>query len=436
MTWLNNRVYEFHAKLDLEVALVMKGKFVPKNLPPTNQVNSQKVGQDRFEVLVVEDNDIQLNVFGLWLRKLGYKSHLATNAYDALEIIKRHNIRVVISDLSMDGMDGIELCKEIRKLTIEQSIYIIIITGLDTNINFAEVIEAGADDFIAKPLSLQFLSAKIHWADRFIKLENRAKEERDRLRKLYKQMESEVPAAAELQRELMPPDRQYNDISIRSSFIPASIISGDCQNHFWLPDGRVLAYQADIAGHSLRAALLSATLQRILTPSFCCWRDGTVLKTVEITERLNERLQSNTDPPEYFTLFLVIIEPRTGVVSFCQAGHPPAALRHTGGCVEWIGNGGFPVGIFPAPDFEEGNCQLMPGDKLMITSDGVVESQNAAGDILGQERLEEFFEKFLEDEKLAGPKEDQLLNWLKGWHGSDEFPDDISILSIGRERKC
>lgn len=411
----------------------MKGKFIPQTLPPMNQVSSQK-HRDGFEVLVVEDSDTQLKVLGLWLQKLGCKSHLATNAYDALEILKQHNIRVVISDLSMDGMDGIELCRQIRKFNQEQSIYIIITTGLETDINFTEVIEAGADDFITKPLNLQFLSAKIHWADRFIKLENRAKEERDRFRKLYKQMESELAAAAELQRELMPPDRQYNDISIHSSFIPASIISGDCQNHFWLPDGRVLAYQADIAGHSLRAALLSATLQRILTPSFCCWRDGTVLKTVEIAERLNERLQSNTDSPEYFTLFLVIIEPRAGAVSFCQAGHPPAALHRAGGRVEWIGNGGFPIGIFPTPSFEEGSCQLMPGDKLMIISDGILECQNAAGDILGQERLERFLEEFLENEKSAGPEGDQLLNWLKGWHGSDEFPDDVSILSIGRAR--
>lgn len=411
----------------------MKGKLAPQAASPTIQA-SPETGQNKFEVLVVEDNDAQLNVIGLWLQKLGYKSHLATSAYEALEIMKRHNIRVVISDLSMDGMDGIELCRQIRKLNQEQSIYIIIITGLETGINFAEVIDAGADDFVTKPLNLQFLSAKIYWADRFINLENRAKEERDRFRKLYKQMESEVAAAAALQRELMPPDRRYNDITIHSSFIPASIISGDCQNHFWLPDGRVLAYQADIAGHSLRAALLSATLQRILTPSFCCWRDGTVLKTVEITQRLNERLQSSTDPPEYFTLFLVIIEPRTGMVSFCQAGHPPAALHRAGAGVEWIGNGGFPVGIFPAPDFEEGSCQLMPGDKLMIISDGILEAQNTAGDTLGQERLGQFFEGSVEDGKAAGPEGDQLLCWLKKWHGSDEFPDDVSILSIGRAK--
>lgn len=413
----------------------MKVKFVPQDSLSADHVGSQQAGQDSFEVLIVEDSNAERNVLGLWLRTLGYKYHLAANAYEALEILKQHDIRIVISDLMMPGMDGIDLCRAIRRFDQEQSIYIIITTGLETSINFDEVIEAGADDFVTKPLHLQFLSAKIHWADRFIKLGNRVKEERDRFKKLYKQMESEVAAAAELQRELMPSDCQYGDIGMHSSFIPASIISGDCQNHFWLPDGRVLAYQADIAGHSLRAALLSTTLQRMLTPSFCCWRDDTVLKTVNIMERLNERLQSKTDSPEYFTLFLVIVEPQTGMVSFCQAGHPPAALYRAGGRVEWIGNGGFPVGIFPAPVFEEGSLQLMPGDKLMIISDGIVECQNAAGDILGQERLEQLVGELVEDEQAAGSEEDRLLHWLKGWHGSDDFPDDVSILSIARERK-
>jgi serine phosphatase RsbU (regulator of sigma subunit) len=77
----------------------------------------------------------------------------------------------------------------------------------------------------------------------------------------------------------------------------------------------------------------------------------------------------------------------------------------------------------------------MPGDKLMVISDGIVESQNPAGEILGQERLKQFVEGLLE-ETTGGPKEDQLLNWLKEWHGSDDFPDDVSILSIGRKKKC
>lgn len=385
-------------------------------------------------MLIVEDEEAQRNVLALWLRKQGYEGYLAADGQEALELLERHNIRVVISDLNMPEVDGIELCRSIRKLHRERPIYIIIITGLEPGFNLDKLMEVGADDFVAKPLNLQFLSAKLRWANRFVQLENRIVEERDRFRGLYKQMESDLAAAADLQRELMPADRRYEGFNVRSSFIPATIISGDCQNHFPLPDGRILAYQADIAGHSFRAALLSTTLQRMLTPSFCCWRDGTVLKTVQITERLNERLQSTTNSPEYFTLFLAIMDPQTGAVSFCQAGHPPAALRRADGEVAWVGDGGFPVGIFPTADFEEGKCQLLPGDELMIISDGVIECENRTGERLGRDRVETFLRERPAKELRGRQDEDELLCWLRGWHGSDDFPDDVSILTIARDR--
>jgi sigma-B regulation protein RsbU (phosphoserine phosphatase) len=246
-------------------------------------------------------------------------------------------------------------------------------------------------------------------------------------------METELQAAARLQSELLPANRSYGSMHLRSLLIPASIISGDCQNHFALPGGKILVYQADIAGHGISAALLSVALQRVLTPSFCCGASGEVLQAAQIVHRLNARLLSNTDTPEYFTLFLAIACPETGRISFCQAGHPMPALLRADGRVEWIGDSGFPVAMLAEVDYEEGACELGPGDQLLIFSDGVTECPDPSGDQLNCERLADMIRAAAAQREPGAPiTKAQILSQLRDWHGSEVFPDDVSMLSILR----
>lgn len=396
-----------------------------------NALAEQTSIKSDIEVLIVEDSVHLRRLMGIWLENLGYKVQLASNGREALEVLARSKISLVISDWMMPGMDGIELCREIRKNPQDHYIYIILMTARSFQADFIEALNAGADDFAPKPLYHDHLVVRLRAACRVIELERGLKAQHDRAKELYQQMENELEAAAKLQIELLPFDRKYGSIDVRSLLVPTSFISGDCQNHFPLPGGRVLAYQADIAGHGIRAALLSVTLQRVLTPSFCCWKNGEVLKAEQIVDRLNDRLLSKTDTPEYFTMFLTIVDPASGHVSYCQAGHPKPVLLHSQGAIEWIGDGGFPVGMLSEADFEEGTCQIAPGDRLMIFSDGVTECPAPSGELLGSHRLTEILNMLsMEKEAIGTNVEVQILEHLKAWHGSDLFPDDVSMLSI------
>jgi sigma-B regulation protein RsbU (phosphoserine phosphatase) len=231
----------------------------------------------------------------------------------------------------------------------------------------------------------------------------------------------------------MPSDARYGEVSVKSYFLSASIISGDCQNHFMLPNNSALGYQADIAGHGVRAALLSATVLRLLTPSFCSWQDGEILKATEVLERLNQRLLSQTEIPEYFTLLLAMIDPAKGLGTVCQAGHPSPALRKPDGTIEWVGDGGFPVGMFPDVEYESWTFDFPPGSKLIMISDGIVECPDEYGDILGADKLEELLHEGSRHESQGKlPLEKYLIEKLKHRIGDSGFPDDVSILSISR----
>jgi sigma-B regulation protein RsbU (phosphoserine phosphatase) len=387
--------------------------------------------KSNIEVLIVKADSPLRQLMGTWVEHLGYQVHFASNGREAIAVLAKSAISIVISDWAMPEMDGIALCREIRKSQPDHYIYIILMSGNLLKGDFIEAMNAGADDFAQKPLDFDHLVVRLHAARRVIELEQGLKAEHKHLKQLYRQMETELQAAARLQIELLPADRSYGNMHLRSLLVPASIISGDCHNHFALPGEKILAYQADIAGHGITAALLSVALQRALTPSFCCSSNGEVLQAAQIVQRLNTRLLSNTDTPEYFTLFLAIVSPDTGLISFCQAGHPQPALLRADGSVEWIGDNGFPVGMLAEAEYEDGACQLAPGDRLMIFSDGVSECPNPSGDQLGCERLDDMLRiSATQREPDGAGTETQILQRLRNWHGGDAFPDDVSMLSI------
>jgi sigma-B regulation protein RsbU (phosphoserine phosphatase) len=402
--------------------------------PSTLAANERPTGT--IEVLIVEDSGPMLRLMGRLVERLGYYVHLASDGHEAMAIMARHRISIVISAWMMPEGDGVELCREIRKSRPDHYVYIILMTGDSLKSGYIHAMNAGADDFFPQtPFDFDHLVVRLRAARRVIELEHGLRGEHEQLKQLYRQMETELRAAARLQSEFLPADRRYGAFELRSLLVPASIISGDCHNHFALPGGKILAYQADIAGHGITAALLSVALQRALTPSFCCGSNGEVLQAAQIVHRLNQRLQSNTDTPEYFTLFLTIVSPETGLLSFCQAGHPPPALLRAGGRVEWIGEGGFPVGMLADADYDEGTCQLAAGDQLIIFSDGVTECPNPSGENLGCERLGDMLGRAATMAKPDGTStEMEVLQQLKDWHGSYPFADDVSMLSISASR--
>lgn len=400
----------------------------------TSALAEKKRLENGIEALIVEDSPSMLRLMGALVDRMGYRVHLAADGQQALALLDKHPISIVLCDWMMPGMDGLEVCRRIRRAPSDHYVYIILMTGRSLKSDFVEAMNAGADDFFPQtPFNRDHLVVRMRAARRVIELEQGLKAEHARVKQVYRQMETELQAAARLQGELLPADRDHGAMRLRSLLVPASIISGDCQNHFPLPGGKVLAYQADIAGHGITAALLSVALQRVLTPSFCCDASGEVLSAAQIVQRLNARLLSNTDTPEYFTLFLAIVSPGDGLISYCQAGHPTPALLRADGAIEWIGDSGFPVAMLAEVEYEEGTCQLGPGDQLLIFSDGVSECPNASGEQLGCDRLAGILQAAaLKREPGSGIDAAEILQHVKEWAGAGEFPDDVSVLSITR----
>jgi len=136
-----------------------------------------------MKILVVDDDQMVLELIQHHLVRWGFDTSTAANGLDAWAILEAQSVDVVICDWIIPGMDGIELCRKIRSTDFERYIYFIIISGQNLNQNVVKGLEAGADDYVSKPIDFDILRARVGIGQRIVRLE---KDRRER----YERMES------------------------------------------------------------------------------------------------------------------------------------------------------------------------------------------------------------------------------------------------------
>ena len=121
-----------------------------------------------MKVLVAEDDRDSRELLTWLLQKLGYQVVAAENGKDAWEAYRKGRFRIVISDVLMPDMDGLELCRRIRNHRQSKYTYIIVVTALIGKKDYLEGMEAGADDFVTKPFDPDELKARLRVAERIL----------------------------------------------------------------------------------------------------------------------------------------------------------------------------------------------------------------------------------------------------------------------------
>ncbi len=121
-----------------------------------------------MKVLIAEDDRDSRDLLRWLLVKLGYEVVAAENGVEAWNAFKQEGFRVVISDIVMPEMDGVELCRRIRGANLPQYTYIIIVTALIGKKDYLEGMDAGADDFVTKPFDPDELKARLLVAERIV----------------------------------------------------------------------------------------------------------------------------------------------------------------------------------------------------------------------------------------------------------------------------
>lgn len=241
-------------------------------------------------------------------------------------------------------------------------------------------------------------------------------------------MKRDLEIAREIQGWLMPSSApQVPGVDIAFATRPANTVAGDYYDAFFRPDQRLLIVVADVAGKSVPAALLTATLQASLRTLAAL--PGSL---PELVDRVNHyACEQNLGGQRFTTAFLAELEPATGVMTYVNAGHNWPVLRHASGTVERLECGGLPLGITAARCYEAGTAALAPGDLLLIFTDGIVEAENAEAGEYGEERMLNLIERV--HAATAGDAVKGLMSSVDSFVGLARQHDDITCLVVKKD---
>lgn len=400
-----------------------------------------------MRILVVDDDRVNRQIISHHLTALGYEVVVCADGEAAWgEIIGSEEISLVVTDWIMPRMDGIELCNKIRQSHFDRYIYTIIVTSKDEQQDLIHGMDAGADDFLVKPVNREVLGACIRAGERILALERRLeqrnrklKESRDRLQHAYGIMQKDLEAAARVQESLIPrKGAVHPGVRFHWMFQPCAHVAGDIFNCFSMDENHIGFYLLDVSGHGIPAAMLSVIIGKLLVPDTA--QDNLLKRSLpdppyyylvspEVVVRdLNDRFQSGETFSRYFTMIYGIINRTTGRVRLCQAGHPHPVLVQGGGQVRNVGQSGFPVGILPNLDYTSYALQLAPGDRLVLYSDGITGCMNARREEFSQDRLIRILAKTSRESLVTCVQ--TLSRQLRQWNGPNAFVDDMTLLAI------
>jgi serine phosphatase RsbU (regulator of sigma subunit) len=203
------------------------------------------------------------------------------------------------------------------------------------------------------------------------------------LQKDYAELHTELFEAAQVHRRLCAPGLvQYRDFEIASETFAVRHVPGDFVMIEETSRGVILAL-SDICGKGLAAGMWTPYLAGLVGT-----HTATLAEPEAILKGVNRDLCRMSAVAPLASLFLARLDPETGRVDYCSAGHPPALLLRGKGKLELLSEGGPLLGVIPAAGFAQGSVQLDAGELLLICSDGILESFNEADQEFGIERLE------------------------------------------------
>lgn len=395
-------------------------------------------------ILIVDDSVVERNLFVHMVAKWGYPVEFAASGQEAIELIKRDKIQLVLADWQMPGMQGTELCSNLRALDLGQYTYIILMSAQNDEEFLIKALDAGADDVLAKPVDGNELEARLQSAVRRIELQAQLANKTDELSRAHEVIAQDLRAVSSLQRSFLPEVASpFSGLNYQWLSVPSMYVSGDHLHVFELLPNVYGFYLLDVSGHGIPAAVKSMQLVQMFSDHSSSSivfegrldADGQriVSRPRDVVGRLNQLFQQTESDLSYFTMIYGVFNTSTRQVALCQAGHPSPLLLSSDKSVKVLGDGGYPVGLFDLDEYTDIELTLGNEDALILYSDGVTEVLSATGEAFGENRLIEFVNEQAKLGRWADLPE-RIQMQVQSWGGAaveqKGFEDDVSILML------
>jgi sigma-B regulation protein RsbU (phosphoserine phosphatase) len=342
----------------------------------------------RPRILVVDDIEANRDLLVLRLEREGYDAiATAGDGDEALERLAAESFDLVLLDVMMPKRDGYGVLQQLKTEGRLTDLPVIVISANNEMDSVVRCIELGAVDYLQKPFNPTLLRARVTAT-----LEK--KRLRDEVRAHLTRLNGELDAARELQASMLPgafPDpTAERPVEIFATMIPAREIGGDLYDFFFIPGGRLCFLVGDVSGKGIPAALFMARTKNLirLVTELLAEARGEPPLPAEIIDRVNRELADDNPTMMFVTLFFGMLDPASGELLYCNAGHDAPFIVGGGSVGDLDGPRAMALGVDIDQRYATGRAALRPGDVLYLFTDGITEAMNRGDQLFSRARLE------------------------------------------------
>ena len=385
------------------------------------------------KLLLIDDDEVVRASLAAYLEDSGFQVLQAGNGLQGLEVFEREQPDLIICDLRMPQIDGLELIRRISQINSEMPV--IVVSGAGVMSDAVEALRLGAADYLIKPLEdLAVLEHSVHRAlDRSrLRLENQRYREKleaanRELQASLHLLQEDQNAGRQVQMNMLPTTPWEADgLHFAHQIIPSLYLSGDFADYFRVDEHRVAFYLADVSGHGASSAFVTVLLKFMTTRLLYEWRRNGVLpefKPSDVLGHINRGL-INCKLGKHVTMLGGVIDLQSSPLTYSIGGHLPLPVLFSEGEARYLEGRGLPVGLFEEASYNDLVMQLPPSFSLSMMSDGIL-------DLLPGDTLKEKEAALPRLVSEAGGTLDGLRQ-VFGLANLRDMPDDIALLVLSR----
>ncbi|WP_460117481.1 ATP-binding SpoIIE family protein phosphatase [Pseudomonas sp. H3_G09] len=377
--------------------------------------------QEPLTILIAEDSAADRLLLSTIVRRQGHQVLTAGNGAEAVHTFKEQQPDLVLMDALMPVMDGFEAARQIKALAGDALVPIIFLTSLSESEALARCLEAGGDDFLAKPYNQVILAAKIKAMDRLRRLQATVLQQRDLIARHHDYLLNEQRVAKAVF-DKVAHSGCLSAPNIRYLQSPYALFNGDLLLAAYTPAGDMHVMLGDFTGHGLPAAVGAMPLAEVFY--------GMTAKGYGLTETLREmnaKLKRILPVDMFCCATLLCLSFQSRSVEVWNGGMPDGYLhRMASGERVPLPARHLPLGILSAQAFDD-RTDVYPmavDDRVFLLSDGVIDTCDANDQLFGVERLQQVFAANREPDRLFEDIE-QALRDFRG-----QARDDVSMVEV------